>query len=57
VLADAPDLGVLAETQTGPRVLALVHALSRHENQVFCLLTAGQTVSEIGAQLQLASTP
>jgi two-component system, NarL family, invasion response regulator UvrY len=32
-----------------------VHALSHREHQVFRLLTAGKTVSEIGAQLGLAS--
>ncbi len=32
-----------------------VDALSHREYQVFRLLTAGQTVSEIGAQLKLAS--
>lgn len=37
-----------ASAKTGPE------ALSHREYQVFRLLTAGQTVSEIGAQLQLA---
>jgi two-component system, NarL family, invasion response regulator UvrY len=38
-----------AAAKSGPE------ALSHREHQVFRLLTAGQTVSEIGAQLQLAS--
>jgi two-component system, NarL family, invasion response regulator UvrY len=37
-----------ASARSGPE------ALSHREHQVFRLLTAGQTVSEIGAQLQLA---
>jgi two-component system, NarL family, invasion response regulator UvrY len=37
-----------ASAKSGPE------ALSHREHQVFRLLTAGQTVSEIGAQLQLA---
>jgi DNA-binding NarL/FixJ family response regulator len=47
-----------AAGRSGPAALAGsggVDALSHREYQVFRLLTAGQTVSEIGAQLQLAS--
>jgi DNA-binding NarL/FixJ family response regulator len=39
-------------TRTGT---GTVEALSHREHQVFRLLTAGQTVSQIGAQLKLAS--
>ena len=47
-----------AAGRSGPAALAGsggVDALSHREYQVFRLLTAGQTVSEIGAQLKLAS--
>ena len=42
-----------AFAKPGPGVLGL-DGLSHREHQVFRLLTAGQTVSEIGAQLKLA---
>ncbi len=44
--------GVVRAAQTGTPVG--VDALSYREHQVFRLLTAGQSVSEIGAQLKLA---
>ena len=61
VLADAPEIRVVAEASDGQAALATAlgtktgtEALSHREHQVFRLLTLGQSVSEIGAQLKLA---
>ena len=48
----ASAMGAATAPRAGARALG---ALSHREHQVFCLLTAGHSVSEIGAQLRLAS--
>jgi DNA-binding NarL/FixJ family response regulator len=48
----ASAMGAAATARPGT---SAVEALSHREHQVFRLLTAGQTVGEIGAQLKLAS--